>query len=156
MSLVKFRNKRRPLETLTTRDFFNADDFLGNRFWNSSLFLDDFWNGKSNEPALNIIEEDDKFEIELSAPGFSKNDFEVTVDNGYLNISAEKTDSKKEKEDNYTRKEFSYNSFEKRLLLPDSVKEEDVKAKYKDGILRFNLTKKEEAKQNKPKKIEIA
>ena len=156
MSLVKFRNRRRPLEALTTRDFFNADDFLGNRFWNSSSFLDDFWNGKSNEPALNILEEEDKFEIELAAPGFSKNDFEVNIDNGYLNISAEKSHSEEKKEDNYTRKEFSYNSFEKRLQLPDSVKEEDIKAKYKDGILRFNLIKKEEAKLHKPKKIEIA
>lgn len=156
MALVKFRNRRRPLGSLTTRDFINADDFLGNRFWNSSSFLDDFWNGKSDEPALNIKEQDDKFELELAAPGFSKNDFEVTIDNGYLNISAEKSHSEEEKEDNYTRKEFSYNSFDKRLQLPDTVKEEDIKAKYKDGILRFNLIKKEEAKLQKPKKIEIA
>lgn len=156
MSLVKFRNRRRPLGTLTTRGFLNTDDFLGNRFWNSASFLDDFWNGKSNEPALNIIEEDDKFEIELAAPGFSKKDFEVTIDNGYLNIAAENSNTEEEREDNYTRKEFNYNSFEKRLQLPDSVKEEEVKAKYKDGILRFNLAKKEEAKLHKPKKIEIA
>ena len=62
----------------------------------------------------------------------------------------------KKKKDNYTRQEFSYNSFEKRLQLPDSVKEEDVKAKYKDGVLSFNLAKKVESKNHKPKKIEIA
>ena len=144
MSLVKFRN-RRPWGNLITSDFFN-NQLLNNQLWNSQL----------NEPALNIKETDDAFEIELAAPGFSKKDFEVTIDDGYLNISAENSHSKKEKEDNYTRQEFSYNSFEKTLQLPDSVKEEDVKAKYKDGVLRFNLVKKEEAKLHKPKKIEIA
>jgi len=56
----------------------------------------------------------------------------------------------------YTRKEFSYNSFQKSLQLPDSIKEENIKAKYQDGILRFNLLKKEESKALKPKKIEIS
>ena len=156
MSLVKFRNRRRPFGGLTTRSFFDTDDFVENRLWNTPLLLDDFWNGKSSEPALNIKEEDDKFEIELAAPGFSKKDFEVTIDNGYLNISAEKSDSKKEKDDNYTRQEFSYNSFSRSLQLPESVKEEDVKARYHDGILSFDLKKKEEAQKLKPKKIEIA
>ncbi|WP_307810568.1 Hsp20/alpha crystallin family protein [Gelidibacter salicanalis] len=84
-------------------------------------------------------ETDKSFEVELAAPGFYKKDFNVTIDDGCLNISAESSRSKEEKEDKYTRQGFSYNSFEKRLQLPDSVKEEDVKAKYKDGVLRFNL-----------------
>ncbi|UAM97140.1 Hsp20/alpha crystallin family protein [Polaribacter litorisediminis] len=156
MSLVKFRNRRRPFGGLNTRSFFDTDGFLENRLWNSPLLLDDFWNGHSSEPALNIKEEDDKFEIELAAPGFSKEDFEVTIDNGFLNISAEKSESRKEKEDNYTRQEFSYNSFSRSLQLPESIKEEDVKARYHDGILSFDLKKKEEAKKLEPKKIEIA
>lgn len=144
MSLVKF--KRRPWGNLVTSDFFDNDDFFDNRLWNKKL----------DEPALNIKETKDAFEVELAAPGFSKKDFEVTVDDGCLNISAESSNSKEEKDDNYTRQEFSYNSFEKRLQLPDSVKEEDVKAKYKDGVLRFNLIKKEDSKNHKPKKVEIA
>ncbi|MEM5565046.1 Hsp20/alpha crystallin family protein [Psychroserpens sp. AS72] len=144
MSLVKF--KRNPLENLITSDFFDNNDVFNNRLWNKKL----------DEPALNIKETKDAFEVELAAPGFAKKDFDVTVDNGCLNISAESSNSKEEKEDNYTRKEFSYNSFQKKLQLPDSVKEEDVKAKYKDGVLSFNLVKKEEAKNHKPKKIEIA
>jgi HSP20 family protein len=156
MSLVKFRNRRRPFGGLATRNFFDTDDFLGNRLWNAPLLLDDFWNGNSNEPALNIKEEDDKFEIELAAPGFSKKDFEVNLDNGYLNISAEKSDSKKEEDENYTRREFSYNSFSRSLQIPENVKEEEIKARYHDGILSFDLKKKEEAKKLKPKKIEIA
>ena len=156
MSLVKFRNRRRPFAGLTTRNFFDTDDLFANPLWNTPLLLDNFWNGNSNEPALNIKEEDDKFEIELAAPGFSKKDFEVNIDNGFLNISAEKSDSKKEEDENYRRQEFSYNSFSRSLQLPENVKEEEIKARYHDGILSFDLKKKEEAKKPKPKKIEIA
>ena len=79
----------------------------------------------------------------MAARRFSKKDFEVAIDDGRLSILVENSNSKEEKEDNYTRKEFSNDSFEKRLQLPDSIKEEDVKAEYNDGILRFNLVKKE-------------
>jgi HSP20 family protein len=155
MSLVKF--KSRPWGKLITSDFFDYDDFFGNRLASKNLLPGNFWTGILEEPALNIKETDKDFEIELAAPGFSKKDFEVTIDDGCLNISAEKSVKKEEKEENYTRKEFSYNSFEKKLQLPDSVKDENVKAKYKDGILSFNLVKKEEAKKaHKPKVIEVA
>ncbi len=156
MSLVNFKPRRRPFRGLTVQDFFDTDYFLGDRLWNGGSLIDNFWNGKSSEPALNIKEQEDKFKIELAAPGFSKKDFEVTIDNGELNISAEKSDSKKEKDDNYTRQEFSYTSFSRSLLLPESVKEEDIKASYHDGILSFDLAKKEESKKLKPKKILIA
>ena len=145
MSLVKFRN-RRPWGNLITPSFFDTDDFFDTRLWNKGV----------NEPALNIKETEKAFEVELAAPGYSKKDFEVTIENGFLNVMAEKRSSKEEKEANYARQEFSYDTFEKRLQLPDSVKEENVKAQYKDGILSFNLIKKEEAKKQKPKKIEIA
>ncbi|MBQ0732908.1 Hsp20/alpha crystallin family protein [Aquimarina celericrescens] len=154
MSLIKFR--RRPWSSILSSDFFDGDDFFENRLLDTKLFNNRFWNGKLREPALNIIETDNNFEIELAAPGFSKKDFEVTIEDGCLNISAEKSVSKKEEEGNYKRREFSYNSFERSLVLPESVKEEDVKAKYKDGILSFSLAKKEEARKPEPKVIEIA
>ncbi len=146
MSLVKFRNRRRPWGNLITSDFFDNDEFFNDRLWNKKL----------DEPALNIKETDDAYEVELAAPGFSKKDFDVNIDEGCLNISAEKSTSKEEEEDNYTRKEFSYNSFEKSLRLPEGMKEEEVKATYKDGILSFNLLKKEEAKKHGPKVIEVS
>lgn len=154
MSLVKFR--KRPFGNLVTQDFFDMDDFFDNRSWVRNMLPDTFWNGKTTEPALNIKETDDKFEIELAAPGFAKKDFEITIEDGCLNISAEKTISEEEKEDDYTRREFSYNAFERSLQLPESVKEEEIKAKYKDGILRFDLVKKEEVKKKPAKKVEIA
>lgn len=144
MSLVKFN--RKPWGNLVTSDFFDDDNFFDKRLWNK----------KQDEPALNIKETNDTFEVELAAPGFTKKDFDVTIDNGCLNISAESSKSKEEKEDNYTRKEFSYNSFNKKLQLPGSVKDEDIKAHYKDGVLSFNLIKKAEAKQKKPRKVAIS
>ncbi|TLP81723.1 Hsp20/alpha crystallin family protein [Maribacter sp. ACAM166] len=153
MSLVKFR--RRPFGNLATQDFFDMDNFFDNR-WASNMLPENFWNGKSAEPALNIKENDDNFEIELAAPGFGKKDFEVTIEDGCLNIKAEKETSEEEKDDNYTRREFSYNAFERSLQLPDSIKDEDIKAKYDGGILSFKLAKKEEAKKLPPKKVQIA
>ena len=154
MSLVKF--KRRPFGNLMTQDFFDVDDFFNNRGLVRNMLPEIFWNGKTSEPALNIKETDDNFEIELAAPGFGKKDFDVTIEDGCLLIKAEKETSEEETDDNFTRREFSYNSFERSLQLPDSVKDEDIKAKYNDGILSFKLTKKEEAKKMSPKKIKIA
>ena len=153
MTLVKF--KRRPFGNLLTQDFFDLDNFFDDRMWNKGLMNADFWNGKTVEPALNIKETNDHFEIELAAPGFSKKDFNVTIEDGCLNISAEKKHSEEEKEDEYTRREFNYSAFERSLMLPDSVKDEEIKAKYNDGILSFRLMKKEEAKKRPPKVIEV-
>ena len=154
MSLVKFR--RRPWGNLIPQDFFDMDDFFDNRKWVRDMLPSKFWNGKTMEPALNIKETDNDFEIELAAPGFSKKDFKITIEDGCLNISAKKEHSEEEKEEDYTRREFRYSAFERSLQLPESVKEEEVKAKYNDGILSFKLAKKEQAKKRPPKVIEVA
>ena len=138
-----------------SQDFFDLDNFFDDRMWKSGLMKADFWNGKTVEPAMNIKETDDHFEIELAAPGFSKKDFNVTIEDGCLNISAEKELSKEEKEEDFTRREFNYSAFERSMMLPDTVREEEIKAKYDDGILSFKLMKKEEAKKRPPKVIEV-
>ena len=92
----------------------------------------------------------------MAAPGFAKKDFEVTIDDGCLNITAEKSTSEEENEENYTRKEFSYSSFGRSLQLPDNVKEEEISAKYKDGILSFKVDKMEVIEKQKPKIVEIS
>jgi HSP20 family protein len=154
MSLVKFRN--RPFGNLITQDFFDLDDFFENSQWAKNMIPTSFWNGKTGEPALNIKENEDNFEIELAAPGFAKKDFDVTIEDGCLNITAKKETSEEEKDDNYTRREFSYNAFQRSLQLPESIKQEEIKAKYNDGILSFKLAKKEESKKLPPKKVQIA
>lgn len=156
MTLTKFKKRTRPFSNLITSDFFDMEDFFDNRFWNRGLVNDGFWNGRVGEPALNIKETDDHFEIELAAPGFAKKDFDISIENGYLTVKAEKEEKEEVKEEEYTRKEFAYNSFMRNLLLPENVLEDEIKAKYNDGILRFKLTKKEEVKKMKPRKVEIA
>ena len=147
MSLIKF-NRRLPWFNTDISDFFDSEDFLRDNFWTKSMV---------EQPALNIKESDKGFEIELAAPGLSKKDFDVTIDNGYLNISGKKSEEKEEKENNYTRREFNYTSFKRSLLLPENVKEEEIKANYDNGILKLTLAKKGEAKtQKSKKKVEIA
>ena len=80
----------------------------------------------------------------------------MTIENGCLNISAENTSSVEEEEKDYRRKEFCYSSFKKSLRLPENVKDEEVKATYKDGVLKFKLEKKEHTKKHAPKKIAVS
>ncbi len=156
MSVVKFRKRIRPFRELMNPDYFDLDEFFDNRFWRNRFLSDRFWNSRRGEPGLNIKETEDYFEIELAAPGFSKQDFNVTIDNGCLNISAAKTKKEEEKKEDYTRREFSYNAFDRSLILPENIEVEEIQAKYKDGILSFKLSKKEEAKKPKTKVIEVA
>ncbi|MFD0863771.1 Hsp20/alpha crystallin family protein [Sungkyunkwania multivorans] len=146
MSLIKFNN-RLPWFGSEMSNFFDTDDFFNENFWNRRIV---------SQPALNIKETDECFEIELAAPGLEKKDFKVSVDDGYLNISAERTSEKEEKEDDFTRREFNYNSFKRSLLLPETVMQEDIKATYQDGLLKLSLNKKEEAKVHTSKEIEIS
>ncbi len=146
MSLIKF-NDRFPWNNSVFTNFLNTDDF----------FNDDFFAKDSLMPAMNVKENDDNFEIELAAPGFSKDDFNVTIDTNGLHISAENSKKEEEREEGYLRKEFSYNSFKRSLKLPESInKEKEVKATYKNGILMLNLLKKEIAKVLPEKVIEVS
>lgn len=146
MSLIKF-SERLPLSTSVFNNFLNADDF----------FNDDYFAQESLMPAMNVKENQDDFEVELAVPGFAKEDFEVTIDNNRLQISADKRVDKKEKKEGYLRKEFNYSSFKRSLKLPESVNlDKKVKANYKDGILKMNLLKKEDTKVLPKKVIEIS
>ncbi len=95
-------------------------------------------------PAVNIKEEKDKFVLEMAAPGMKKEDFKINLDNYLLTISAETKNEKKEKEDNYTRREFVYNSFSRSFTLPKSIDVDKIKGDYKNGVLSLALPKKEE------------
>jgi HSP20 family protein len=148
MSLIKFNNRNRllPWTNDSLKSFLSSDDFFNN----------DFLDEDSLMPAMNVKEHDTDFEIEFAAPGFSKKDFEVTIEDNILNVCGEKKEEKEEKNEDYTRKEFSYNSFKRSLKLPQTVNsDQDVKATYKDGILKLNLLKKEAAKETPKKVIEI-
>jgi len=149
MSLIKFNNRNRLFPSWNNeslKSFLGSDDF----------FNHDFIQEDSLMPAMNIKEHDNDFEIEFAAPGFSKKDFEITIENNTLNVCGEKKQEKEEDEDGYTCKEFSYNSFKRTLNLPKSINtDQDVKATYNNGILKLNLQKKPEAKEQPKKMIEV-
>ena len=108
------------------------------------------WN--PSVPAVNIKDNTDGFELELAVPGMKKDDFTVEVDNDVLTISSEIESEKEEKDENYTRREFSFTSFKRAFTLPDTVDGSKIDAKYKDGILKLTLPKKQEALP-KPKRL---
>lgn len=110
-------------------------------FWNTDKFFDkSFFNGETL-PAVNIKDTKNHYELEVAAPGFKKDDFKVTTENGLLTISAETSSEKNEENNNYTRKEFSHSSFTRTFSLPEDVQEDDVNAKYRDGVLTIDLKK---------------
>lgn len=111
-----------------------------------------FFPEKSMEvPSANVIENDNEFKLELSAPGFDKKDFKLEVQEGMLNIAAEKEHKSEEKKENYRKKEFSYSSIRRSFALPENVKDDQIDAKYENGILNVVLPKKA-IEGSKPKK----
>jgi HSP20 family protein len=134
------RSTRMPSLRSMMEDFWNTENLFG-----TSLFD----GNRGDLPAVNIKENDSTFDIEVAAPGFQKEDFKVDVEKGMLTISAEKKQENEESKENFTRQEFSYSSFSRCFSLPDTVKEEDVKAKYENGLLRLTLQKSEKAQAQK-------
>ncbi|SDS40158.1 HSP20 family protein [Formosa sp. Hel1_31_208] len=107
-------------------------------------------------PKVNIKESADDFTVEMAVPGLKKSDFQIDIDNQVLSISTETKEENKHKEENYTRREFSYSSFKRTFALPESVNDEKINASYNEGILSILLPKKEEAKQKPARSIKIS
>jgi HSP20 family protein len=101
-----------------------------------------------NVPAVNIRETNEAFDVEMAAPGMSKNDFKIQLEGNTLTISSEKRNENLEKgSENYSRREFSYESFCRMFTLPkDVVDSENIKARYEDGVLKLRVPKRK--KQN--------
>lgn len=163
MTTLMKRRKKRALHPFESRLLTPWSNNLI-RPWSSSLFpsnfanlarFDDVFDDEALMPAINVQEHDKDFEIEFAVPGFSKKDFEVTIEKDLLNVCGKKELEEEVKEDDYSRREFSYESFEKSMLLPPSVDlDQDIKASYKNGILKIKLLKKETAIIDEtPKKV---
>lgn len=144
MSLVK-RTDRLPF---ILEDIFNTDWFGG---VSNSVSKIGF-----NTPAVNIQETDDNFTIQLAAPGLIKENFNIELDADVLTISSEIKRESKDEKGNYTRREFGYSSFKRSFTLPDTVNSADILASYENGILSLELPKKEEAKVQPKRSIEIS
>lgn len=129
--------------------------------WLPSIFNDFFdndWMLKANAtaPSINVIENDKSYTVEVAAPGMTKDDFNIHLDeNNELFISMEKkSENKEEGKENkkYLRREFSYTKFQQSLVLPDDVEKEKISAQVHDGVLSIELPKRtpeEKAKVNR-------
>jgi HSP20 family protein len=142
--LVKFGHPAR------RRNFF-ADDFFTRDF-------DKIFKGFEHTtlPATNIKETEDAFEVELSVPGFNKEDFNLKLDNELLTISAKVEDKQEETTDKYTRREFRSQSFSRTFTLSETIATEEINAKYDNGILKITLPKNKEVIENKQREITVA
>jgi len=129
------------------------DDFLTKDFFDNNWA--NFSSTGTTLPAVNIVETKDDFQVEMAAPGMTKNDFNVELDNDMLTISSVREDSKEEGDRTYSRREFSYQSFKRSFHIPNTVEAEKIQAKYHDGVLRLVIPKKEEAKTKPVRQISI-
>jgi HSP20 family protein len=129
-------------------DFFNRELFnWGNNNFSAS---------RSTLPSVNIKELERAFEVEVAAPGMQKEDFNITLDGNMLTISSSKEDQQEENSGNYTRREFSYQSFQRSFeLSKDVLDDENIEARYENGVLRLIIPKKESALARPPRLIEI-
>lgn len=106
-------------------------------------------------PATNVITFDDRYELEVALPGFSKNDIEIEVDNDVLEISSKEISKDDAPKLNYRLREFNYAGFKKSFKLPESADGQKVKAKFNQGLLLITIPKKEEAIPQPSRKIDI-
>ena len=129
MANLTRRNEGRAMDPW--RSIFDID-FFGNRFPQSGASL----------PAVNISEDDKGYMVDVVAPGFKKEDFKIKVDDDILTISAEtKSESKEGDNREYSRREYSYSSFTRSFRLPDNAKDNEIGARYADGILQITIPK---------------
>jgi HSP20 family protein len=136
-----------PLHTLFD-DLFSRELFDGQ--------YSNFSNTGTNIPAVNIKETKENFEVEVAAPGMTKDDFKIELKGNTLTIFSEKSNESEQEDNHFTRREFSYQSFNRSFNLPkDAVDTERIQARYENGLLKLSIPKKEEAKQKEPKQIEI-
>jgi HSP20 family protein len=142
MTLLERRNQLNPLQKTFWNDLFDRE-----MTW-PSLFRDG-----DMLPAINIRDEEQQYDIEFAVPGYKKNDFKVSVEKGILTVTAEVKDEKEENHNGFTRKEFSYKSFERNFTLPDNVFDEKISCKFDNGILRVHVPKNKVAIESEKKKV---
>jgi len=141
--MLPIRKTQAWLPEILFNDWFNDSVFGGQRTITS--------------PALNILEKENGFRVELAAPGMEKENIKVDINKeSQLVISAEKKAKSEEKQERYLRKEFAYAQFVKTLTLPDDVDKEAISASYDNGILTVEIPRKLKPVAEETKSITIA
>ncbi|HIT83975.1 MAG TPA: Hsp20/alpha crystallin family protein [Candidatus Avibacteroides faecavium] len=123
-------------------------------------FIDNNWIERVNStlPAVNVMETENEYKVELAAPGLTKDDFNVHVDednNLVVNVEKKTEDSEKAKDGRYLRREFSYSKFQRTLVLPDDVDKDNISAKVENGVLNIDLPKIKKEEATVRKSIEV-
>lgn len=108
-----------------------------------------------NQPSVNVLEKEDHFRMEIAAPGLLKEDFKINLEGELLTISAKKEAKEEVKDEKYTRREFSYQSFQRSFTLPENVNAEKIGAAYENGVLILNLPKRAIEEKETTRTIEI-
>ena len=130
--------------------------------WLPSIFNDSFdndWMVKANAtaPAINVVESDKDYKVEVAVPGMTKNDFNIHLgEDNELVISMEKKSENNEKDKEnkkYLRREFSYSKFQQSLYLPDNVDKDKISANVADGVLTIDLPKYSEEEKAKVNRV---
>ncbi|MGB5368956.1 MAG: Hsp20/alpha crystallin family protein [Flavobacteriaceae bacterium] len=129
---------------------------LMNEFFSPDWFGGGMENLNKSLPAVNIMESEKDFNLELSVPGRKKEDFNIEVDHDLLTISYESKAEASKEEENYTRREFMHSAFKRSFTLPKTINADKIGAKYQDGILRLTLPKKAEALPKPKRMIELS
>jgi HSP20 family protein len=109
-------------------------------------------------PAINVLESDKDYTVELAAPGLKKEDFNVNInDEGNLVIKMEQKqeDKEEDKKDHYLRREFSYSKYEQTLILPDDVEKDSISARMENGVLTVQLPKMQQTVTKAGRQIEV-
>jgi len=150
MTLAKLSNSYYPGFPSLLDRFFEGDLMD----WNSFNYA----GANSTMPAVNVKETDNEFQIEVAAPGFTKEDFKLNYENGRLTISSEKKSDREEKDGSkVTRREFSYQSFQRSFTLAENMVDvEKISARYENGILNVQIPKREEVKPKPARMIAIS
>lgn len=123
-------------------------------------FFDDFFTGGHKEtaletgwyPAVDVLEDNDKFTLKAEVPGMTEKDVKITVEENAISIHGEKKEEKEEKGLHYHKLERSYGAFSRNFQLPSNINRDQISAQYRDGILEITLPK---TTQSKPKIVEI-
>ena len=130
--------------------------------WLPGIFNDFFgneWMEKANvtSPAINIMETEDDYRVEVAAPGMTKNDINIRIDeDNQLIVSMEKKEEQKDdKRGRYLRREFSYSHFQQTMILPDNVETGKIEAKVEHGVLTVVIPKKKMEEKKASKQIEV-
>ena len=148
-SLVRTNGNLFPAIPSLLEDFFTKD-------WLDSS-MSTWRTAGATLPAVNVMETNDGYTIEVAAPGMKRNDFNLELQNNVLTISANVESKKEENDDGYMRREFNYQSFQRSFSLPEHKVEGDkITARYNDGILLVSIPKREEAKVRPAKQITVS